>query len=111
MVNWTRNEEGEKTVTDVALGDFDIAFQCEEGESRQTPHAIGNVMWRSPEGQTGKGVTKASDMFSFGLVVSEPLSTIRSQAKLYLQCIYALGGGELMLLNDYQELAKRGISP
>jgi hypothetical protein len=27
-------------------------------------------MWRSPEGQTGRGVTKASDIFSFGLVVS-----------------------------------------
>ncbi|KAH6696118.1 hypothetical protein EV126DRAFT_68428 [Verticillium dahliae] len=26
-------------------------------------------MWRSTEGQTGRGVTKASDIFSFGLVV------------------------------------------
>jgi hypothetical protein len=27
------------------------------------------------------------------------------------QCIYALGGGEFLLLNDYQELARRGIRP
>jgi len=61
-----------KTVTDVALGDFDIAFKSEsEGDkARETPHAIGNAMWRSSEGQTGRGVTRASDIFSFGLVVS-----------------------------------------
>ena len=27
------------------------------------------------------------------------------------QCIYALGGGELLLLADYQELVKHGIRP
>lgn len=31
---------------------------------------IGNVMWRSPEGQTGKGIGKPSDVFSYGLFVS-----------------------------------------
>jgi serine/threonine protein kinase len=111
LVNWTCDREGNKTVTDVALGDFDIAFNSEGGESRQTPYAIGNVMWRSPEGQTGKGVTKASDMFSFGLVVSETCSKSRIHTKLYLQCIYAMGGGDLLLLNDYQELVRRGTSP
>lgn len=28
-------------------------------------------MWRSPEGQKGKGIGKPSDVFSFGLFVSE----------------------------------------
>lgn len=70
LVNWTCDEQGNATVTNVALGDFDIAYKSENGEPRQTPYAIGNAMWRSPEGQTGMGVTKASDMFSFGLVVS-----------------------------------------
>ena len=70
LVNWTCDKDGPKTVTDVALGDFDIAFKSEGGKPRQTPYAIGNAMWRSPEGQTGRGVTKASDMYSFGLVVS-----------------------------------------
>ena len=71
LVNWTCDKEGNKIVTDAALGDFDIAFKLEGREQLETPYAIGNAMWRSPEGQTGRGVTKASDIFSFGLVVSE----------------------------------------
>ncbi|KAF2839812.1 hypothetical protein M501DRAFT_1010836 [Patellaria atrata CBS 101060] len=71
FVNWTCDEESNKTVSDAALGDFDIVFKSEGGEAR---------------------VTKASGIFSFGLV-----------------CIYALGGGELLLLNGYKELAKHGI--
>ncbi|KZL64541.1 kinase-like protein [Colletotrichum tofieldiae] len=92
LVNWTYDNHGLKLVTDVALGDFDIAHKSEAGQPRQTPYAIGNAMWRSPEGQTGT-VTKASDIFSLGLV-----------------CIYALGGGDLLLINDYQELTKRGTT-
>lgn len=111
LVNWTCDKDGNKTVTDVALGDFDIAFKSEGGESRQTPFAIGNAMWRSPEGQTGRGVTKASDIFSFGLVVGKPCVNLRIHANLCLQCIYALGGGEFLLINDYQELVKSGIRP
>jgi serine/threonine protein kinase len=111
MVNWSCDKEGNKTVTDVALGDFDIAFKSEGGEPRQTPYAIGNVMWRSPEGQTGKGVTKASDMFSFGLVVSRSCLSSRVLTKPCSQCIYALGGGEFLLLNDYDELVRLGIKP
>jgi serine/threonine protein kinase len=110
LVNWTCDKEGNNTVTNVALGDFDIAFKSEGGEPLQTRYAIGNAMWRSPEGQTGRGVTKASDIFSFGLVVSEPCSSSRLHTKLCVQCIYALGVGELLLLNNYQELAKAGIS-
>lgn len=111
LVNWTCDKDGNKTVTDVALGDFDIAFKPEGGESRQTPYAIGNAMWRSPEGQTGRGVTKASDIFSFGLVVGEPCLNSRISANFCVQCIYALGGGEFLLINDYQELVKSGIRP
>ncbi|KAI0537572.1 hypothetical protein GGR58DRAFT_470968 [Xylaria digitata] len=51
-------------------------------------------MWRSLEGQTGTGVTKASDIFSFGLV-----------------CIYTLGGGPFLVLDDYEELVKHGVTP
>ncbi|THW32354.1 kinase-like protein [Aureobasidium pullulans] len=51
-------------------------------------------MWRSPEGQMAVGVTKASDIYSFGLV-----------------CIYAMGGGELLLLENYQDLVRFGITP
>jgi hypothetical protein len=68
-------------VTD-ALGDFDIAFKSQKGESLQTPYAIGNVMWRSPEGQTGNGLTQVSDLFSFGLAVREPNAGSNIHAKL-----------------------------
>lgn len=69
LINCTCDDNGNKTVTDVALGDFDIAFKLEPGLLLR--YAIGNVMWRSLEGQTASGVTKASDIYSFGLVVSE----------------------------------------
>ncbi|KAF1355930.1 kinase-like protein [Lizonia empirigonia] len=94
LVNWTCDEEGTKTITNVALGDFDIASKLETGALLQTTHAVGDAMWRSPEGQTGRGLSKASDIYSFGLV-----------------CIYTLGAGEVLLINDYQDLVKLGISP
>lgn len=72
LLNWTCDEEGTKTITHVALGDFDIAFKLEAGALLYTRHAVGNAMWRSPEGQTGRGLSKASDVYSFGLVVSHP---------------------------------------
>ena len=95
----------------MVLGDFDIAFKPEGAEPLQTSYAIGNVMWRSPEGQTARGVTKASDVFSFGLVVSEPFSSPITRAKLCSQCIYALGAGNLLALKDYQALVKNGVTP
>lgn len=116
LVNWTCDKDGKITVTNVALGDFDIAFRSEGGKARQTPYPIGNAMWRSPEGQTGRGVTKASDIFSFGLVVSDWSHVFKFRefnAKPCLQCIYALGGAEAVLLDgsSYQELVEHGISP
>ena len=71
LVEWACDEHGKKRVTNAVLGDFDIAFKPEGGTPLRTRYAIGNVMWRSPEGQTARGVTKALDVFSFGLVVSE----------------------------------------
>lgn len=79
LVNWTHDEVGTKTITDVALGDFDITYKCETGAMIQSTHAVGNAMWRSPEGQTGRGMCKASDIYSFGLVVS--YSTLFSMIK------------------------------
>ncbi len=68
-------------------------------------------MWRSPEGQTARGVTKASDVFSFKLVVSEPCSISRTHAKPCSRCIYALRAGDLLVLKDYQALVKNGVAP
>jgi serine/threonine protein kinase len=114
FVNWTCNKEGNKTVTDTALGDFGIAYKQVGATPLRTGIALGNFMWRSPEGQTGSGITKASDIFSYGLVVSGPSSISRIHAELCLQCIYALGGGDLLLLEDEKEiaeLAEHGITP
>lgn len=94
LVNPDFSKEGHKTVTNAVLGDFDLIFKSENAKPCHTPYAIGNAMWRSPEGQTGGSLTKASDIYSFGLM-----------------CIYALGGSDFLLLNDFHELADRGITP
>lgn len=57
------------------------------------------------------GVTKASDMFSFGLVVSEPSSILTFHANTFLQCMHAMGGGDLLILNCHQELLENGLAP
>ena len=51
----------------VALGDMDCALKL-EGEKLLNA-TIGNVMWRSPEGQLGRGIGKPSEVFSFALLV------------------------------------------
>lgn len=72
LVDWACDDDGNKTVTNVVLGDFDIVFKLQDGKLIHTPYAIGNVMWRSLEGQTICGLSKASDIYSFGLVVWTP---------------------------------------
>lgn len=69
MLNWKQDENGRFRIERVVLSDLDCALKL-KGE-KLLDHRIGNVMWRSPEGQVGKGVGKPSEMFSFGLVVSE----------------------------------------
>jgi len=53
----------------VALGDMDCALKLES--QKLLNQRMGNVMWRSPEGQLGKGVGKPSEVFSFALLVSQ----------------------------------------
>jgi serine/threonine protein kinase len=110
LVNWTDDGQGNKSVTDVVLGDFDIAFQLKDNESLQTPHAQGNAMWRSPEAQTGSGVSKASDVYSFGLVVSFPILKLEVRANCYVQCIFTLGGGDFLILKQNKAMAEKAIS-
>lgn len=114
FVNWTRDRGGNKIVTDAVLGDFGVSYKQVGATPLRTGVALGNFMWRSPEGQTGSGMTKASDIFSYGLVVSGFHSTWRIHTKFCVQCIYALGGGDLLLLEDKKvlvELAELGIMP
>lgn len=77
LVDWRLNEQGELKVEKVNLGDFDLALKLIDNQPLRAPHAVGNVMWRSPEGQSGKGVAKASDIYSLGLVVSRSPKKIK----------------------------------
>ncbi|EEY22395.1 conserved hypothetical protein [Verticillium alfalfae VaMs.102] len=93
LLNWASDEQNTKTATDAVPGDFNVARKLAPSSSRQTPHATGNIMWWSPEGQKGRGVTKASDICLFGL------------------CTYVHGGGDLLFLNGYEALDATGITP
>ncbi|OAL56696.1 kinase-like protein [Pyrenochaeta sp. DS3sAY3a] len=68
LVQWQLTPSG-RTVTDVKLGDFDVVYNLAGEPSFQNATAVGTVEWISPEAQFGR-LSKASDMFSFGLVVS-----------------------------------------
>lgn len=68
LVQWELTSAG-RTVLDVALGDFDVVYNLAGEPWYQNQTAVGTVEWISPEAQTGR-LSKASDMFSFGLVVS-----------------------------------------
>ncbi|KAF2760683.1 putative serine/threonine protein kinase [Pseudovirgaria hyperparasitica] len=66
LVNWHIDKQGQFHLQKVALGDLDVALKLDN--EKLFNHRIGNVMWRSPEGQLGKGVGKHSEVFSFGLL-------------------------------------------
>lgn len=61
--------EGQPRIEMVNLADPESAAKVEDG-AHITGTQVGNVMWRSPEAQAGIGIGKASDVFSFGIVVS-----------------------------------------
>ena len=67
MLNWYVDEKDIFRLQKVVLGDIDCALEMVEGKPLNA--MIGNVMWRSPEGQLGRGIGKHSEVFSFGLLV------------------------------------------
>jgi hypothetical protein len=68
MVDCSETNEGQFEIERVVLSDLDCSLQL-EGDKLLNAR-IGNVMWRSPEGQIGKGIGRPSDVFSYGLLVS-----------------------------------------
>ncbi|KAJ8068584.1 hypothetical protein OCU04_002296 [Sclerotinia nivalis] len=66
FLNWYVDNEDKFHVDKVQLGDMDCGLRL-EGQ-KLLNYKIGNVMWRSPEGQVGKGIGKPSEVFSFGLL-------------------------------------------
>lgn len=69
VVEYRLQPNGELDISRVNLADPESAAKVKHGE-HITGIQVGNVMWRSPEAQAGIGITKASDVFSFGIVVS-----------------------------------------
>ena len=106
MLNWSLDENGRFRVERVVLSDLDCALKLQNGKLLN--HRMGNVMWRSPEGQTGKGIGKPSEVFSFGLVVSELCFSKKGVAKPCLKCLYTITGAET-LHPDFEQLKKEGI--
>lgn len=68
MIDCSRNSNGQFEILRVALSDLDCSLEL-EGDKLLNART-GNVMWRSPEAQIGKGIGKPSDVFSYGLLVS-----------------------------------------
>ncbi len=108
MLNWSHDENGRFRIERVVLSDLDCALKLKG--AKLLDHRIGNVMWRSPEGQMGKGIGKPSEVFSFGLVVSELCSGKKATAKRCLQCLYTITGVET-LHADFEQLKKEGTEP
>lgn len=121
LVDWEYDAQGEPKVDKVALGDFDIALKLVDEQPLRASHAVGNVMWRSPEGQSGKSLAKASDIYSLGLVVSDsgrpsncvPKIPLDLTFENLLKCIYGLGGGSMLILDDdtIKQLKENGMPP
>ncbi|PGH28896.1 serine/threonine protein kinase [[Emmonsia] crescens] len=95
MIDYSRDEHGQPKPTRVMLGDLDCSLKLKGNKLLRLPEGmkLGNVMWRSPEAQTGQGTGKASDVFSYGLV-----------------CLFTTTGVET-LHPDFEQLKREGIEP
>ncbi|KAM5431697.1 hypothetical protein McanCB56680_006737 [Microsporum canis] len=95
MINYTQDKQGQPLPERVALGDLDCSLKMKGDKLLRLPEGIklGNVMWRSPEAQTGQGIGKHSDVFSYGLV-----------------CLFTTTGIET-LHPDFEQLRKDEVDP
>ena len=69
VLMYTTGPTDEVDITRVNVADWDNAAKVTEGQAI-TGTQVGNVMWRSPEAHAGMRIGKASDIFSFGIIVS-----------------------------------------
>lgn len=58
------------TIRDVQLADIEESVHVPPGSNIRGAQ-VGNWMWRSPEAHAEGRINKPSDMFSYGIVVSE----------------------------------------
>ena len=67
MISYTSRPGGVREINGVCLSNTEDAAKVKQEEGIFTQ--VGNVLWRSPEAQTGTRVGKASDIWSFGATV------------------------------------------
>ena len=67
MISYTSRPDGAREINGVCLSDTEDAAKVKQGQGIFTQ--VGNVLWRSPEAQTGTRVGKATDVWSFGATV------------------------------------------
>jgi len=71
LVEWSQSSRG-IVIDEVRLGDLeDSAYVPPNSNVRG--RQVGNQNWRSPEAHAEGRVNKPSDMFSFGIVVSQKM--------------------------------------
>lgn len=68
LISYMWNTDGIREIHGVTLPDTEDAARVKKGQGIIAQ--VGNVLWRSPEAQTGNRVGKASDIWSFGVPVS-----------------------------------------
>ncbi|KAL8366415.1 hypothetical protein RB595_004949 [Gaeumannomyces hyphopodioides] len=92
LVDWTCNGHGDKTVTNAAVGGLSSAMKLETGGLLYGESCLwGSLEWRSPEVLTGRGMSRASDIYSFGLAM-----------------LYILGAGDMLCCADPEGLVVKG---
>lgn len=71
LISYTTGPDGNRSISAVCLADTEDARKLEKGH--EVFGKVGNVYWRSPEGQMGIRIHKASDLWSFAAMVSSQL--------------------------------------
>ncbi|KLU82947.1 serine/threonine protein kinase [Magnaporthiopsis poae ATCC 64411] len=81
LVDWTCNGHGDKTVTNTVVGGLSNTVKLEAGDllDDSIPGMLGTPEWRSPEVAAANGMSMASDIYSFGLLM-----------------LYVLGAGDML---------------
>jgi len=94
LLNYNDDRDSNFVVTAAKIADIDNAVHLSKGQAIYA--TVGNVYWRSPEAQLGVGISKPTDVFSFGLVVSSFSTCTRlythnvSSNSTRIQCIHVM---------------------
>jgi len=82
LISYTSRSDSVREIDRVSLSDTEDAARVKSGEGIFVQ--VGNVLWRSPEAQSGTRVGKASDVWSFGVTVSAPILMRRLEFSIHV---------------------------